>query len=181
VSPLAGASVKLRTMRVAKKILFGAVVTFIAIQFLRPVKNVSAGRGANDATVRYPTPPEVRALLAVACYDCHSNNTRYPWYDEIQPVGWWLAKHVKDGKYAFNFSELGAYSTKTAMRRLATCVDEVSDRTMPLSSYRIIHKDARLTDAQIKLLTDWFEETSDLVKERGTPASSAPGPASTSR
>ena len=164
-------------MRVVKKILMGAAVLFVAIQFVRPAKNVSAGPGPNDALARYPATPEVRQLLAVACYDCHSNNTRYPWYAEVQPVGWWLASHIKDAKGALNFSELGTYSTKTAVRRLDSCVDEITDHTMPLPSYRIIHTDARLTDAQIKLLAGWFEETSDLVKEGNTGTASAAGSA----
>jgi hypothetical protein len=148
-----------------KKVILGLVLLFLALQLVRPAKNLSSASGPNDAALRYPIPPAVKQLLAIACYDCHSNNTRYPWYAEVQPLGWWLASHVRDGKHAFNFSELGAYSAKTAARRLDACVDEVSDRAMPLPSYRIIHRDAHLSDAQIQLLTDWFEATRDLIKE----------------
>jgi hypothetical protein len=161
-----------------KKIFLGLLLVFIAIQFIRPAKNISTGPNAHDATTRYPTPAPVKQLLTVACFDCHSNNTRYPWYAEIQPVAWWLASHVRDGKNELNFSELGSYSKKTAIRRLEACMDEVTDRAMPLPSYRWTHADARLTNAQIKTLTDWFEETRDLIEEGSppTPANSAPQP-----
>ena len=153
-------------MRVFKRIFLGAAIVFVAIQFVRPAKNLATGPQPNDALVCYPASAEVKQLLTVACYDCHSNNTRYPWYAEVQPVGWWLSQHVLDAKHSFNFSELAAYSPKTAGRRLDACIDEITDHTMPLSSYRITHKDARLTEAQIKVLSDWFEETRDLIAEQ---------------
>lgn len=155
-----------------KKIFFGLLLLFLTIQFVRPPKNLSAITGPNDATVCYPTSPEVKQLLHTACYDCHSNHTRYPWYAEVQPVSWWLAHHVKDAKAHLNFSELGAYSKKTAVRRLNECIDEVEERAMPLPSYRIVHPDARLTEAQTKLLTEWFEETRDQIQEN--PAEKSP-------
>jgi hypothetical protein len=148
-----------------KKISLGLLLLFVAIQLVRPAKNISATPSPKDITALHPTPPAVKQLLAVACYDCHSNNTRYPWYAEVQPLGWWLASHVKDGKRELNFSELGAYSAKTAAKKLAACIDQVTDRTMPLPSYLIPHGDAKLTDAQIKLLTDWFEETRAALQE----------------
>lgn len=148
-----------------KKIFLGLLLVFLALQLVRPTKNVSRAPDPQDITARYPTPPAVKQLLTVACFDCHSNHTRYPWYAEVQPVAWWLAQHVRDAKHDLNFSEFGAYSKKTALGRLEACVDEVTDRTMPLPSYRLTHPDARLTDAQVKLLTDWFEETHDLIEE----------------
>lgn len=151
-----------------KKISLGLVLLFVAIQFVRPAKNLSATPGPHDITALHPTPPAVKQLLAVACYDCHSNHTRYPWYAEVQPLGWWLAQHVRDGKHELNFSELGAYSKKTAARKLDACIDEVTDKAMPLPSYRLNHRDARLTEAQTKLLTDWFEDTRDRIADGTT-------------
>jgi hypothetical protein len=113
----------------------------------------------------YPTPPEVRQLLIVACYDCHSDTTRYPWYANIQPAAWWLASHVNDGKEHLNFSEFGSYSSKRAARKLQQCIDELDDGTMPLKSYKIVHTDARLTDAQIKTLSDWAEGIHDQLAD----------------
>ena len=144
-------------MKLLKKILLGLVVLFVAIQFFRPTKNIAARPSENDIADHYPTPPAVKQLLAVACYDCHSDTTRYPWYADFQPVGWWLASHVDDGKKHLNFSQFATYSPKRAAGKLDELIDEVTDHEMPLASYRLGHPDARLTPAQIKLLTDWAD------------------------
>jgi hypothetical protein len=151
--------------RKIKMVLLGLIPILLAIQFVRPTKNLGGPPGSNDITVKYPPPPAVKQLLAVACYDCHSNNTRYPWYAEIQPVGWWLAGHINDAKHAVNFSEFATYSIKRQLRALDSCDDEVGNKGMPLSSYKIIHTDARLTPQQITLLTDWFDELHDQIKD----------------
>ena len=142
------------------RIFLGLMVTFLVLQVFRPTKNLCATApftGPNDITVLYPPPAEVRQILATSCYDCHSNQTRYPWYAEIQPVGWWLASHVTDARRQLNFAEFGALSRKRQMKRLESIVDEVRDRTMPLKSYTYIHREAKLTDAQISALCNWAE------------------------
>jgi len=149
-------------VRICKKILLSLLLLFLVMQFFRPARNVAASPGGHDLAERYSAPPEVRSLLQTACYDCHSNTTRYPWYAEVQPVGWWLADHVRDAKAELNFSELGAASPKRLQRKLDAASDEVTDRTMPLRSYTLLHREARLTEAQRKLLTDWF----DAVREQ---------------
>jgi hypothetical protein len=155
-------------MKLLKKILLGLVLLFVAGQFIRPTKNIAAGPSANDITAHYPTPPAVKALLTTACYDCHSNTTRYPWYAEIQPTGWWLASHVEDGKKHLNFSEFAAYAPKRAVHKMEEVMDTVTEHEMPLSSYTLIHRDARLTDEQIKLLADWAETVrAKIVTQNG--------------
>jgi len=146
-----------------KKILLGFCVLLIAIQFVRPQKNLSTSVSPNDITVKYPTSPEVKKLLQVACYDCHSNNTRYPWYAEVQPVAWWLADHIKEGKQHLNFSEFGALTPKRGARKMQQMMDELADHSMPLPSYRWGHKDARLAEAQVQLLTDWADSIRDKL------------------
>ena len=146
-----------------KRILLGLAVIFAAIQFVQPAKNIAARPSANDIIDHYATPPVVKQMLEVACYDCHSNTTRYPWYANIQPVGWWLASHVNDGKQHLNFSEFSAYSPKRAAKKLDQIIDEITDHEMPLASYKLGHPDARLTNAQSKLLTDWAATTRDRV------------------
>src|SRR5436190_12183394 len=113
------------------KIFLGLAVVFLVMQAFRPAKNLSATApftGKDDITVLYPPPPEVRQILATSCYDCHSNQTRYPWYAEVQPVGWWLASHVKDARHELNLAEFGALPRKRQMKRLESIVDEVRDR-----------------------------------------------------
>lgn len=151
------------------KILLGLAVVFLALQFFRSEKNLSAATpfaGQQDITVQYVPSPEVRQILAESCYDCHSNHTRYPWYAEVQPVSWWLASHVHQGKRELNFSEFGAYSTKRQMKKLESLCDEVRDHTMPLKSYTFIHRGARLTEAQANALCQWAEAAQDRIAEK---------------
>ena len=151
------------------KILLGLAVVFLALQAIRPAKNLSATApftGKDDITALYPPSPDVCQILAASCYDCHSNQTRYPWYAEVQPVAWWLASHIRDAKRELNFAEFGAYPHKRQMKKLESLVDEVRDRTMPLKSYTFIHRDAKLTDGQIAALASWAEAAEDqLAKE----------------
>lgn len=165
-----------------KKIFLVLGLVFIGIQFVRPAKNLSPAPSPGDLTALHPTPPAVKQLLSVACYDCHSNHTRYPWYAEVQPLGWWLAGHVREGKTELNFSEFRSYDPKKAARKLEMALDEVDGRKMPLPSYLLTHGDARLSDAQVKLLSDWFDETRERILEDApavatTPAAPAAGAA----
>lgn len=141
-----------------KKILLGVVVALIAIQFVRPARNLGpAEPGPNDITTLHPTSPEVKAILAKACYDCHSDRTRYPWYADVQPVGWWLANHVDEGRHHLNFSQFGTLPANRAARKMSGFVRLVRNGKMPLSSYTWEHRDAILTDAERKALIDWAE------------------------
>jgi hypothetical protein len=148
------------------KILLGLAVVFLALQAIRPARNVSAVppfTGKDDITVLYPPPPEVRQILAASCYDCHSNQTRYPWYAAVQPVGWWLSRHISNARQELNFAEFGSYAHKRQMKKLEALCDEVRDRTMPLKSYTFIHRSAKLTDTQITALTHWAEDVQDKI------------------
>ncbi len=149
-------------MKIFKRILLFLLIVFIAIQFFRPAKNRSEGIGPNDITTKYPVPDSVQQILKVACYDCHSNNTRYPWYAEIQPVAWWLANHIKDGKRGLNFSEYASYPIRKQYNRLDDISKLVKNGQMPLSSYTFIHKDAVLNEDQKALIDRW---TSDLMAD----------------
>ena len=140
-----------------KKIIVGLIILLAVAQFVRPEKNLSAGVSPNDITLKHPVPADVKNILQRACYDCHSNQTHYPWYAEVQPVAWWLDSHIKDGKRHLNFSEFAAYPAKRAAKKLTEVVDEVENHVMPLPSYTWVHPEARLTPAEIKLLVDWAE------------------------
>jgi hypothetical protein len=144
-----------------KKTLLGLAVVLVLIQFIRPAKNLSSAPAPRDITALYPTPPDVKAVLARACYDCHSDHTRYPWYAEVQPVGWWLAEHVKDGKRHLNFSEFGSYPSIRAARAMTKSMDEVQHHGMPLASYTFIHRDAVLTPAEIAAFDQWARSVRD--------------------
>ncbi|HWA86375.1 MAG TPA: heme-binding domain-containing protein [Opitutus sp.] len=142
----------------AKRIAVGCVFVLVTIQFVRPAKNITlTGPGPNDITVLHPTSPEVTAILAKACYDCHSDHTRYPWYAEVQPVGWWLADHVKEGKHELNFSEFGAYAPGRAVRKLKGIDRMLQKHQMPLASYTLLHRDAVLTADESDALIKWAD------------------------
>ena len=134
-----------------------------AIQFVQPARNTAAGPGPDDINVKHPVPPPVLSLLQGACYDCHSNNTVYPWYARVQPVGWWLARHVQDGRRHLDFSAFGTYPPKRAASKLNDLVNELEQHSMPLPSYTWMHPAARLTPAQVKLITDWAEGLEDEI------------------
>jgi hypothetical protein len=140
-----------------KKLFLGLALLFVAIQFVRPPKNLSPTPGPQDVTAKVAVSAEVQRVFAKACYDCHSDRTRYPWYAEVQPVGWWLGSHVRDGKRHLNFSEFGAYNAKTADRKLKQIARTVNSGFMPLHSYTWIHRDAILTEGEIKLIDDWAD------------------------
>lgn len=142
----------------AGKVTFGFMALLMAFQLVRPEKNLGPVEpGPDSLEVRHQAPSEVRRILAVACNDCHSEHTRYPWYAEIQPAGWFLARHVRDGLGAMNLSTFGKLSNRAQAKRLQYMIEAMADREMPLKSYLLIHHDAKLTDAQIKTFTTWAE------------------------
>jgi len=145
-----------------KRVLLGLLIIFVAIQFVRPSQNTSTTPPTHDDfIVKFTPPDEIATLLRTGCYDCHSNNTRYPWYDRVQPVAWWLNNHVNHGKHSLNFSIFGTYDRKRQSKKLDQMADQVSNREMPLDSYTWIHRDARFSDAQVQTLTDWIDAQND--------------------
>ena len=151
-------------MKIVKKIFIALLILFIAIQFFRPARNISTQnfpRGINHTII---TPDPVLTVLKNSCYDCHSNNTRYPWYNNIQPVAWWLHSHISDGKRALNFDEFGSYTLKRQQDKLKGIRNEVKDGGMPLSSYTLIHTDAKLSDAEKKMIADWTVRGADSLE-----------------
>lgn len=146
-----------------KKILIVLLVILVAIQFIHPKKNQSPGEQPNAIAKAYPVPQEVTDILKVSCYDCHSNNTSYPWYNNIQPVAWWLNNHVNGGKKEMNFDEFATYTPKRAHRKLDELIDQVKEGEMPLNSYTWMHKKAVLSAAQKKTLINWAQTTMDSI------------------
>ena len=140
-----------------KKILIGLLLVLVAIQFIRPAKNQSAELSANDISRAYPVPADMQDLLKTSCADCHSNNTVYPWYCNVQPVAWWMANHVNDGKKELNLSEFAAYSPKKQAHKLKEVIEQVKEEEMPLNSYTWVHKNAKLTNEQRLALSSWAD------------------------
>lgn len=140
-----------------KKIIMVLIALIVIIQFIRPAKNQS-NDVSKDITTVYAMPDDVRQILKSACYDCHSNYTAYPWYTNIQPVGWWMQRHVDGGKRHLNFSEFAGYTPKKQKHKMEEFAELVEKKEMPLNSYTWMHKDARLTDAQRTALINWAKD-----------------------
>ena len=150
-------------MRRTKRWLIILFIAFVLIQFIQPARNQSGQVLQTDLTKMFAVPSNVKAVLDAACYDCHSNNTRYPWYSYIQPAGWWLANHIKEGKEELNFSEFGTYSKRRQISKLRSIENSIKDGAMPISSYTIMHKNARLTKEEKKQIIDWVKLTRDSL------------------
>jgi hypothetical protein len=139
-----------------KKTALGLLLLLVVIQFIRPPKNLSDAPADNDIGMAYEIPSNVHGILKQKCYDCHSNHTRYPWYFNLQPVGWWMYKHIEDGKRELNFSEFKTYSAKKAAHKLEETAELVREKEMPLKSYVWLHPEARLSAEEEKALIDWI-------------------------
>lgn len=139
-------------------ILLFILIVFVIIQFFRPEKNISQAPQPANITNLYSTSKEVEAILKTACYDCHSNNTQYPWYVHIQPIGWFLSNHVHDGKQELNFDEFGNYRAARKLKKMEEVIEQVKEGEMPLSSYTFIHSNAKLNNQQKQLLIQWAEQ-----------------------
>ena len=150
-------------MRRLKKIFLGLLTVLVLIQFIQPVRNKSNGMLSADITKTISVPENVQGILKIACYDCHSNNTNYPLYSRIQPFGWLLAKHVKDGKAELNLNEFGSYSPRRQISKLNGIANSIKDGTMPLGSYTLLHKNARLSKEDKVLIIDWATGTKDSL------------------
>ena len=140
------------------------LMIFIIIQFIRPAKNKSDGISKNDISKIYPVPENVQTILKTSCYDCHSNNTIYPWYANIQPVAWWLDDHIQEGKKELNFSEFASYRIGRQYRKLDEINKEIKEDEMPFDNYLWIHKYAKLDKQQKLTLANWVISVRDSIK-----------------
>jgi hypothetical protein len=141
--------------RILKVVLIILIIVFIIIQFIRPAKNSSEEIATNEIAAKFDVPENVRQILNVSCYDCHSNTTKYPWYWHVQPGAWILSNHFNDGKKEVNFSIFSTYPAAKQYRKFKEIGEQVQKGEMPLSSYTFIHRDAVLNAQQKQLLEDW--------------------------
>ena len=154
-------------MKISSLIKTGAgfvALLIIAIQFFDTDKNISATPSENAIEKHYQPSSHVQGLLKTSCYDCHSNNTAYPWYNNIQPVKWWLADHVNSGKRHLNFDEFNTYSKEKKLKKLDEITETVRSLEMPLSSYTVIHHNAKLSSADQSEIEKWVSEVKKQIK-----------------
>jgi Haem-binding domain len=140
-------------------LLIGAIATLQLFQIDRT--NPPTVEKLALASVEH-VPDDVMVILKKACFDCHSNQTVYPWYAGIQPVGWWLKHHVDEARVSINFSDIGQLDEKQRSESFEHCAHEVEDGEMPLKSYTWLHAGARLSPEEKKRLIEWFRSPTRL-------------------
>ena len=152
-----------------KKIALALLFLLIVIQFIRPEKNNSKNAvQENNIGNHYTVPESVKIILEQSCMDCHGNNSTYPWYNNIQPVAWWLSSHINDGKKHMNFDEFGTYKPKKQDHKMEEVIEMVKEKEMPLKSYTWLHDRANITDEQRTILINWAKETrSEITAKTG--------------
>ncbi len=148
-------------MSYLKKIIPAIVLIFIVIQFVQPARNTNGQVLATDVTKVVSVPETVQTILKNACYDCHSNNTIYPIYAYIQPVGWLLNNHIQAGKKQLNFSEFGAMTKRRQESKLKSIASQIKNEVMPLPSYTMLYKNAVLSKADRDLIINWANAAKD--------------------
>ena len=145
----------MKKRRITRLILLALALVLILIQFIPVDRSVPEVDASKDLLAIHEAPAGVVAILKDACYDCHSHETKYPWYSYIAPVSMWLEGHVDEGKEHLNFSEWADYDAERADHKLEEMAEEVAEKHMPLKSYTWGHSEARLTEQQRTELVTW--------------------------
>lgn len=135
--------------RGSKLALAVALLAPVAIQFA-PVERTNP-----PVEAELEAPPAVHALLRRACYDCHSHQTRWPWYSRVAPISWVVAADVRRGRAALNFSEWETLTAERRARLAEEMWEEVRDGGMPMPAYLFLHRSARLSDEDRAALRAW--------------------------
>ena len=146
-----------------KKILYGLVLVLIVMQFIRPDREVQIHPEGMAFHEVFELPTDLENNLKAACYDCHSNQTNYPWYSYVAPVSWLVAKDTREGRDELNFSTWGDLSKRKKIRTLNDIAEEVEEKEMPLEIYTVIHRDAKLSSEQIEAITAWTKSSVDKI------------------
>lgn len=145
-------------MKILKKLGLLLLILFVIAQFFSPEKNEGNTEDLTAFLNETKPSPEVQKILETTCFDCHSSQTNYPWYDKITPVNYWLAEHVEDGRKHLDFSKWSDYSVKRKDHKFEEIAEEVEEHKMPLPSYTWTHSEANLTQDQIKAIVDWVNQ-----------------------
>jgi hypothetical protein len=151
--------------KIKKTALIVFIAALIIMQFIPYTKNNGEVMGTNHVSNVVQLPADVEQILTRSCYDCHSNNTFYPWYSHIQPVGFWLQHHVNEGKDELNFSEFAKYKKKRQLHKLDEIIEMMELHEMPLASYTVIHSNAKLSKQQELILVEWAKASKTQLKD----------------
>lgn len=141
-----------------KKILLGLLGLLVVLQFIPIDRSVPEIKPDQDFLQIVNAPKDMAVLIKNACYDCHSYETKYPWYAKIAPASLLIKSHIKGGRQEMNFSEWGTYTKEKSATKLEECFKMVNDRKMPMKSFVNMHPEARMTDVQVTGLAQWFQQ-----------------------
>lgn len=147
------------------KVLISLLVILICIQFVNTNTNTTDDN-TNAIWTKYATSDGVKTKLKDACLNCHSNKSEYPWYSHIQPVSYWLSRHINEGKKHLNFSDFTSRSIARQNHKLEETIEMIKEGEMPLESYTYLglHPEAKLTAEDQKLIIDWAQSIMDTLK-----------------
>ena len=152
-----------------------AAVAFAGIQFVRPVRTNPATDPARSLAAQVAVPPEIGATLDRACGDCHSHKTRWPWYSAVAPASWLVVDHVDHGRRHLNFSDWTGTGGERAKDPLSAICREVTGGHMPMPSYLLLHREARLSPADVQALCGWTRSASQTAASPSAPPSGRGG------
>lgn len=147
-----------------KKVIIGLFLILVGAQFFRPRLDNIGESTKDDFRILFNPPASILATVKGACYDCHSNQTKYPWYAQIQPIGSYLDRHIAAGKAELNFNDFGKYKGKRRRSKLLAIKDAVESGEMPLSSYKLLHPTANLSKQEKLQLFTWTKQTAGKSK-----------------
>ena len=140
-----------KLVRILKIVGIGLGVIFLGLQA------VPVDRSNPPVEADFDGPAEIKALMVAKCYDCHSNETTWPWYSYVAPMSWSVSAHVIDGRKELNFSNWGNYSADTQEEKIGEIYDEILDEYMPLPSYLLLHPETKVTEEEFELVELWLD------------------------
>lgn len=155
-----------------KWIGIAVIVVFLGMQAVQPERTNPPVDESKTIFAHVNVPPEVKTILERSCFDCHSNQTKWPWYSYIAPSSWLVAGDVKEGRSHLNLSQWGDYNDLKQIARLDQICQELLDDKMPIKPYRLMHPNAALSKAEVDLMCDWVETERDRLMAPDTTESS---------
>ena len=143
--------------KVIKIILIVIIIAFVVIQFFRPERTTTEVYEESHITKIMNVPDDVHRILKRSCFDCHSDHTAWPWYTNVAPASWLVAKDVRNGRTKMNFSQWGKIPDAKREARLEAICEEITEGEMPLKEYLYLHGDAKLTPQDKDVLCNWVK------------------------
>ena len=150
-------------MKIVKIIAGIFLVALVLIQFIPVDYNQNDTVPQTDFMVVHKVPEAIQKKIQVSCYDCHSNNTQYPWYNRVQPVAWFLEDHIKEGKAELNFNQWDSLSSRRKASKLRSIIKQIESGEMPLDSYTLIHRDAKFSKEETEEIINWVTQLKDSL------------------